>query len=99
MGCITKTKEKIEAHFDVDAKGGEPCITFSDPSYARSDAILFNPTCKSVHAVLHEGVFFLGRAPDDFVKELKTKNIVGLQAEHFSEGSVRLSTPVAIVKH
>lgn len=99
MGCITKTKENIGVHFDVDLDEGKPCIKFSDPSYARSDVILFNPTCHSVHAVLHEGVFFLGRAPDDFVKELKTKNIVGLQAEHFSGKNVHLSVPVAIVKH
>ncbi|MGH1376488.1 MAG: hypothetical protein ACRBCK_09085 [Alphaproteobacteria bacterium] len=99
MGCITKTQQSINASFDVDGGDGEASIKFSDPSYTRSEAILFNPICQSVHAVLHEGVFFVGRAPDHFVKELKTKNIVGLRANHFSGKDVCLSVPVTFVQH
>lgn len=43
---------------------GEVCINFSDPSYVSADAIIVDPHCLEIHALIHQNFHLIGQVSD-----------------------------------
>jgi hypothetical protein len=85
----------IPAHYSLNTQG-QICITFSDPAYVRSDAIIFNRNDNSLHAVLNEGLHLIGNVEGDLRKSFAAKSEVVLSAPHYFSGSIKLKTPLVV---
>lgn len=46
---------------------GDVCIAFADPAYVRSEKILIDPSDHTIHAILHESLYFLGSVSDTMI--------------------------------
>jgi hypothetical protein len=76
---------------------GSVCITFLDPCYVRSDAIIINRTDLSVHAVLHESSHLVGYIDGKTAGGLVDKADVILSAAHYAGGTVHLKSKISII--
>ncbi len=76
--------------------GDIPSIEFSDPSYAKATSILLNPEDCTVHAVLHEGVFLIGRAPACFFEKTKGLEDIVLGGDLSNGSKVHLTASVGM---
>ena len=74
-------------------------IEFADPAYAKAENILFDPQSNDVHAVLHEGMFLIGRVPDDMASDFKVTGNVELCADHYTGEMLRLGASISLMKH
>lgn len=74
-------------------------IEFSDPCYAKAESVLFDPINRAVHAVLHEGVFFIGHAPETLENHFKTCKTIELRADHYAGKPVSLRATLSVLKH
>lgn len=92
----------IEEH-GIDAKflsiSDNLSIEFSDPCYAKAENVLFNPISRAVHAVLHEGVFLVGYAPEALANDFQTAKTIELRADHYAGTSVSLRANLSIATH
>ncbi len=52
---------------------GDVCIAFADPAYVRSEKILIDQKNQTIHAILHESLYFLGSVSDMMVNAFKTR--------------------------
>lgn len=43
---------------------GDVCIAFADPAYVRAEKILIDNERQSIHAILHESLYFLGEVSE-----------------------------------
>ena len=93
MTHISYEQNGVEARYTaLDTQ--DIVIELEDASYAKAEQVLFNPDTKAIHAVMHEGVFFIGTVPDDCAKRLRHQKSVVLSAEHFSGAVLRLDAAV-----
>lgn len=74
-------------------------IEFSDPCYTKAEQVLFDPVNRAVHAVLHEGIFFIGHAPEALDQYFKTAKSIELRADHYSGVAVSLNANLTVLKH
>jgi hypothetical protein len=86
--------EGVPAQFSLDH--GLVRITFSDPAYLRADAIIFNRTDCSLHAVLNEGLHLIGRVEGELTKTFTATSEVVLAAPHYYSGAIDLKTPLIV---
>ncbi len=95
MTHISVGQKGVQARFDINAQG--TIIEFADPSYTKAETILLNTDNNSVHAVVHEGLFLIGQAPDDWVESSKASETVALYAQHH-EGPLSLGADLKIMQ-
>ncbi len=98
MAHISVGKRKVDARF-IKNKENKILIEFADPAYARAESILFDPKSQSLHAILHEGMFLIGHAPEEIIKDLMEKKSVELCADHYAGKVLRMHASVSILKH
>ncbi len=98
MAHISRADRSVRARF-IKNKDDKILIEFADPAYTKSESILFNPKNKSVHAVMHEGLFLLGHVPDDIVTDFTTGKSIELCADHYDGKILRLHAQISILKH
>lgn len=85
----------VPAHYSLN-NAGQICITFSDPAYVRSEAIIFDRKDSSLHAVLNEGLHLIGTVEGDLTKIFAAKSEVVLSAPHFFSGTLNFKTPLVV---
>ncbi len=95
MTHISYEQSGVEARFN-DADLDDIIIELDDASYAKAEQVLFNPDSRALHAVMHEGVFFIGTVPSHCVDRISQKREVILNAQHFSGAVLRLKADVVI---
>lgn len=96
MFCDVVQDKAVRASFEENGVEHEPCIHFYDPSYVCSEAILFDPDTRSVHAVLHEALHFLGQLPENMTDVFTRLDYIALYADHYSGTKVRMRAPVCV---
>lgn len=94
-------------HIWVEQQGEQACflkndknqylIEFSDPAYARAEMILFEPSTRHAHAVLHEGVHFIGEVPRNLGDDFGKSGEILLQAHHFDGHRVELRAAISVL--
>lgn len=84
----------VDAFFER-ADTGTPQIRFFDPSYVRAETILFHPETREVHAVLHESLIYIAKAPEDLADAFGSHEEVLLYADHYSGKPVNLRARIA----
>lgn len=52
---------------------GDVCIAFADPAYVRSERIIIDPASQSIHAILHQSLYFLGYVSDVMIDAFHTR--------------------------
>ena len=52
---------------------GDVCIAFADPAYVRSEKILIDKNSHTIHAILHESIYFLGSVSDMMLNAFHTR--------------------------
>ena len=72
-------------------------INFSDPAYAKAENIIYNSDSRAVHAVLHEGVVFLGTAPQALDNQFKCNQSIELCADHFAGEAICLNASLSVI--
>ena len=72
-------------------------INFADPAYAKAENIIYNSDDRAVHAVLHEGMVFLGTAPQALDEKFKSNTLIELRAEHFAGQDICLKASLSVV--
>ncbi|MGH1456854.1 MAG: hypothetical protein ACRBDI_08745 [Alphaproteobacteria bacterium] len=72
-------------------------IELDDASYAKAERVMFNPDTNAIHAVMHEGVFFIGTVPQDWANKICESKKVILSAQHYSGAVLRLNADVVCV--
>ncbi len=72
-------------------------VELEDASYAKAERVMFNPETNALHAVMHEGVFFIGTVPQDWVEKIRDQKKIVLSAHHYSGAVLRLEADVVCV--
>lgn len=96
MAHISVEKSGVRSEFRLNDKQ-KPSIEFIDPSYARANAVLLDPKSKGVHVLLHEGVFLIGNASDNFFETLMQSDDIELCANLPNGERVSLQAPVSLL--
>lgn len=78
-------------------KGDEVAIAFMDPAWIRSDIVLVDKEDGSVHAVLHESLYFIDHLPPHMLDSFKSQDTVLLTAPHPEGGFVDLVAPLQMI--
>lgn len=86
--------EGVPAQYSLDH--GLVFITFSDPAYVRSDAIIYSRGDSSLHAVLNEGLHLIGKVEGELCKTFASTSEVLLTAPHYYSGAINLRTPLVV---
>ncbi len=81
------------------SKSNQPFIKFFDPSYVRSETIVFEPKTRKVHAVLHENLHFLGQISEELGASFQDNGSVLLSAAHYSGTSVEMTAHISVSKN
>ena len=95
MFCDMVKDGAVQASFVPDDQD-RPGIHCHDPSYVRAETILFDPRTRAVHAVLHEGLHFIGHVPEDLSAPFAALEEVRLFADHHSGERVALSASLRV---
>lgn len=82
-----------------DNHGKALSLEFTDPSYARAEALLFDPENMALHAILHEGMYLIGHVPAEYSGYFHTSKEIELRADHYAGAPVSLRAPVSVVRH
>lgn len=98
MAHVSRNERVVQARF-IKNKDNKILIEFADPAYTKSESILFNPKNKSVHAVMHEGLFLVGHVPDDIASDFTKHKKIELCADHYDGKVLRLHAQISILKH
>ncbi len=93
-----ENKNGVRCEFRLNDKQ-KPCIEFVDPSYARANSVLLDPNSRGVHVSLHEGVFLIGHASDNFFQTLSNAEEVELCANLHNGEVVSLCAPVGLFEN
>tara|TARA_R110001592_G_scaffold16881_20_gene71815 strand:- start:2905 stop:3306 length:402 start_codon:yes stop_codon:yes gene_type:complete len=93
MSHISLENKGIRATFATDAHQ-KPYIEFLDPSYARASLILLDIEQKTMHAVLHEGVFLISETPQEFFDAVLASEEIELHADLYCGDHIALRAPV-----
>ncbi|MCB1783407.1 MAG: hypothetical protein KDI13_05375 [Alphaproteobacteria bacterium] len=96
MFCDMVNEKAVQAAFEENGAAHEPCIHFYDPSYVRAEAILFDPSTRAVHALLHEALHYVGQVPETMSAKFAALEDVSLYADHYSGCTVRMHAPVCV---
>jgi len=75
---------------------GEVCIAFSDPVYARADAILLDPQKGEVFVVVHENSFFITQLSEAMIGAFQNNKEALLTAIRPDGSLLELTAPVQI---
>lgn len=81
--------------FETGNKSGFS-IRFFDPSYVRSETILYEKKTRQIHAILHENIHYIGIVPESMSNDLSHGGEVSLIADHYSGKPVCLRARVAV---
>jgi len=96
MAHISVEKSGVRSEFRLNDKQ-KPSIEFIDPSYARANAVLLDPKSQGVHVSLHEGVFLIGNASDNFFETLMQSDDIELCANLPNGECISLPAPVSLL--
>ena len=97
MTHISYEQNGVDARYISNDSNNDVVIELDDASYAKAEHVLFNPDTNAIHAVMHEGVFFIGIVPQDCVRRIRDNGKVILSANHYSGAILRLSANVVCV--
>ncbi len=96
MAHISVENNGIRSEFRLNDKQ-KPLIEFVDPSYVRSSAVLLDPRSRGVHVLLHEGVFLIGHASDNFFETLMQSDDIELCSTLPNGERILLQAPVSLL--
>ncbi len=96
MSHISYEHGGVEAKYsDLDID--DVVIELDDASYAKAEYVLYNATRQTLHAVMHEGAFLIGRVPDECSVKLSNNGNIILSARHYSGAMLRMDARVVFV--
>ena len=85
----------IQAAFMCNHRG-EVCIAFSDPVYAKADAIMLDKKSREIHVLVHESMYFVSKVSDVMASAFE-RNQNALLTSIRSDGSLlELSAPIQL---
>lgn len=71
-------------------------INFSDPSYLRSDCIVYDRSKHSLLAIVHEGEFLVGSIDASLTDHFETEGGILLTATHVNGTSLHRKVPISM---
>ena len=98
MSNLSSVSGFSEVYFGKNALN-QPFIHFFDPSYVRSETIVFEPETCRVHAVLHENLHFLGEIPKELGASFQNGGDILLSAPHYSGADVHMTAHISVSKN
>ncbi len=96
MSHISFNQIGVRASFDASERSTKPTISFVDPSYAKANLVLLDLDDMTVHVVMHEGIFMIGKTNEDFIEKAMKSMEVQLCADLSNGDHISLHAPVSI---
>ncbi len=96
MAHISFEQSGVGARYSSIDDNHDLVIELDDVAYVKAEQVLFNPDTKALHAVMHEGVFFIGTVPTECAERICKEREVYLSAQHYSGAALRLKADVVI---
>lgn len=78
MTTIVQNNEKILVWFDI--QDGLPCVEIDDANYVRAGKVLYDTQAHCLYAVLHDGLFLIGKVPAHFREDYSKASCVILKS-------------------
>lgn len=93
--ALESEQEGIRAAFMSNHRG-QVCIAFSDPVYARADAILLDPESRCLHVVIHESAFFISQVSEAMAQAFRNNREALLTAIRPDGSLLELTAPIEV---
>ena len=88
-------QEGIRAAFMSNHRG-EVCIAFSDPVYARADAILIDTASRAIHVIVHGNAFFISEVSEAMAGAFQSNKEALLTAVRPDGSLLELTAPIQV---
>lgn len=72
-------------------------LEFTDPAYAKAERVLYNRESRDVHAIMHEGIVFLGNAPEALAERFESNSVIEMIADHYAGNQIRMNAMISVV--
>lgn len=88
-------RDGINAAFMSNHRG-EVCIAFSDPVYARADAILIDKSKRAIHVIVHGSAFFISNVSEAMAHAFENNEEALLTAVRPDGTLLELTAPIEV---